>query len=58
MWLPDPFGHVRATIDIRQVIQLFGKEVSQPTPPLQGMLQLLGPVDLDRSPDKLHNDQV
>ena len=54
MWLPDPFGHVRATIDIRQVIQLFGKEVSQPTPPLQGMLQLQDPVDLAISPDKLH----
>ena len=31
-----------------------GKEVSQPTLPIQGMLQLRGPVYLTISPDKLH----
>ena len=54
MWLPAPFGRARAPIGIRQLINLLGKEVSQPTLPLQGILQLQGPVDLARSPDKLH----
>ena len=39
-------------------MNLLGKEVYQPNPPIQGMLQLRGPVHLARSPDKLYYYQV
>ena len=53
MWLSDHFGHACSPLGIRQVIHLLGKEFSQTTPPLQGMIKLWGLVDIARSPDKL-----
>ena len=54
MWPPDPFGHTHAPLGIIQVIHLLGKSVSQPTSPLEWMLQLQTTMDLAISPDKLH----
>ena len=34
------------------------KGISQPIPPLQGMLQLQGPVAINRPPEKFYQDQT
>ena len=58
IWPLDPFYLAINFIGIRQVINLLGKDISQPTPPIQGMLQLWGAVFIAISPDKFYQYQV
>ena len=51
-------GRACAPFGIRQVIWSLGKGFSQHTPPLQGMIQLRGTVDLYIPPKKFHQEQT
>ena len=57
MWFETLFGHAHTPFRVRQE-SLCAEKMSQPPPPLQGVIQLRGSVAIARSPNKCHQDQL